>query len=133
MFDFHEKRKIRNFFYNKTSISVLFLLTIVLAHSVYNLYDVSREVKQKLNIRNTELFELESRAQVLQAKVNQITDGRGIEEELRNRFDVARADEQVVILIKDKKKEGSSTTTSTSTTSSDETSKKSFWDWFHFN
>ncbi len=45
--------------------------------------------------------------EVLEAKVQYLENDRGIEEELRNRFDVAKEGEQVVILLdrKDKKKE----------------------------
>lgn len=48
-----------------------------------------------------ELEALQQRAQALEANVDHLMDERGIEEELRNRFDVAKEGEQVVIILDD--------------------------------
>lgn len=99
MFDFHEKRKIRSIVYSKPVVAFLAFITIVLSFSVYHRYTVSEEMKHKLNIREDELHELEERATVLESKVQYLRDERGIEEELRNRFDVVKEGEQVIILV----------------------------------
>ncbi len=99
MFDFHEKRKIRSIVYSKPVVAFLMLVTIVLSFSVYHRYTVAEEMKQKLNVRENELHELEQRAEVLESKVQYLRDERGIEEELRNRFDVVKDGEQVIILV----------------------------------
>lgn len=105
MFDFHEKRKIRSFLYSKFVIGGLFLVAILLSFSVYDRYLVAGEMKLKLEERRTQLQEIKSRAQVLESKVQYFENDRGIEEELRNRFDVAKEGEQVVVLIDPKKNE----------------------------
>ena len=99
MFDFHEKRKIMSVLYSKVVIFVLIFITILMSVSVYNRFTVSQEMKEKLADKRIELAELETRAQVLDAKVKYLEDERGIEEELRNRFDVAKEGEQVVVLL----------------------------------
>lgn len=99
MFDFHEKRKIRNVVYSKASIGLVLLLTAVLSFSVYERFTVEGEMAEKREIKERELEELRHRSALLEAKVEHLKNDRGIEEELRSRFDVAKEGEQVVILL----------------------------------
>jgi cell division protein FtsB len=99
MFDFHEKRKIRSVLYSRPVVAFLCICTIILSFSVYHRYTVAREMKAKLSDREQELSELRSRAELLESKVEYLKNERGIEEELRNRFDVVKEGEQVIILI----------------------------------
>lgn len=99
MFDFHEKRKIRSFLYSKFVIGGLFLIAVFVSFSAYDRYTIAKEMKIKLEDRRVQLEEVKNRAQVLETKVEYFENDRGIEEELRNRFDVAKEGEQVVVLI----------------------------------
>jgi cell division protein FtsB len=99
MFDFHEKRKIRRVLYSKVSIALVFLLAFVIGRSVYERYTVEREMVAKLDERVAELDALKQRALLLEGKVDHLRNERGIEEELRNRFDVVKEGEQVVIIL----------------------------------
>ena len=101
MFDFHEKRKIRSIIYSRPVIIFLVLITVALSFSVYNRYAVAKDMKMKLIERENILKDMKQRAEVLDAQVKYLQDDRGIEEELRNRFDVAREGEQVIILVDD--------------------------------
>jgi cell division protein FtsB len=99
MFDFHEKRKIRSVLYSRPVIFVILLITILLSISTYNRYVVAKDMEAKLEARRGELDELERRAKAIESKVEYLKDERGVEEELRNRFDAVREGEQVVILL----------------------------------
>lgn len=99
MFDFHEKRKIRAVLYSKPFVGLLLVGAIMLSTSVYDRYLVSQEIRGKLEDRHRELEALEARADALEQKVQYLKDNRGVEEEIRNRFDVAKEGEQVVILL----------------------------------
>lgn len=99
MFDFHEKRKIRQILYSKAVFALLTILTALLLIAVYNRFTVAQETKEKLEERRADLEALETRAEVLNAKVDHLEEERGIEEELRNRFNVAKEGEQVVVII----------------------------------
>ncbi len=105
MFDFHEKRKIRRVLYSKVSIALVFLLALILGRSVYERYTVEREMAAKLDERIEELDALKQRAALLESKVEHLRDERGIEEELRNRFDVVKEGEQVVIILDEEHEE----------------------------
>lgn len=110
MFDFHEKRKIRRILYSKPAIAFIFLLAIFMSVSTYSRFIVERDMAQKLQDHENTLNALKQRAQVLGTKVDHLENERGIEEELRNRFDVAKEGEKVVVILDDK-----NTTASTST------------------
>lgn len=99
MFDFHEKRKIRNILYSWPVIVFLVFCTIFLSVSVYHRYTVAHDMSLKLSAREHELEALKQQAELLDSKVEYLKNDRGVEEELRNRFDVAREGEQVIILV----------------------------------
>ncbi len=124
MFDFHEKRKIRSFLYSKFVIGGLFLVAILVSFSAYDRYTIAKEMKVKLEDRRVQLEEIKNRAHVLETKVEYFENDRGIEEELRNRFDVAREGEQVVVLIDAKEEPDVQESEVTSEESSESVEKK---------
>ncbi len=133
MFDFHEKRKIRSFLYSKWVVLGILLLSAFFANSVYDRYTVASEMKAKLDVKRAELEELNQRAQALDSKVKYLEGERGIEEELRNRFDVIKEGEQVVILLDERRKEGEETNVSSGTILEDiEAEEKSFFGFLKF-
>jgi cell division protein FtsB len=101
MFDFHEKRKMRTVLYSRPVVFVIMLVTVLLSFSAYNRYSVAKDMEQKLDVKKQELRELEERARHIESKVEYLADERGVEEELRNRFDAIREGEQVIILLDD--------------------------------
>ncbi len=127
MFDFHEKRKIKSVLYSKPIIFGLFLIAVVMSVTVYDRYVVAKEMEGKLETKRAELELLKQRAEVLDAKVKYLEDERGIEEELRNRFDVARQGEQVVVLIDPKRGDVKETSTTPDKEETENIEEKSFW------
>jgi predicted amidophosphoribosyltransferase len=101
MFDFHEKRKIRRVIHSWPFIGAIVLVALVISLSVYERYTMEREMALKLEKRTEQLALLEVRAKLLEEKVSHLRNERGIEEELRTRFDVAKEGEQVVIILDD--------------------------------
>lgn len=130
MFDFYEKRKLRKIFFSFPIIGGIFLLGIALSFSVYDRYIVSKEMQQKLDDRYAELERLEERALLLESKVEYLSDERGLEEELRNRFDVAKEGEQVVVLVDSKRNQRA--TVSESLEDGSREDEKGFWDFIFF-
>lgn len=115
MFDFHEKRKIRRVVYSRFFIVGIFLITALIMMSVYERFTIEREMALKLSDRMQELETLQTRAATLEARVKHLRNERGIEEELRNRFDVVKEGEQVVVIIDDKVKTGDQSASSSAT------------------
>lgn len=131
MFDFHEKRKIRNIVFSKFTILILLILTILLSMSVFERFMALRAIAEKRAIREAELHELRQRAAALEAEVEYLQHGRGIEEELRNRFDVAKEGEQVIIIVDDEKGQETSIK-KLEQSDADSASTSSFWSFFTF-
>ncbi len=79
-------------------ILFLALLSILLILSVYKRFGVEREMAQRRNAVEQELLQLQQRKEQLQERVEYLEGERGIEEEIRKNFDVAKEGEQVIIL-----------------------------------
>ncbi|MCA9363876.1 hypothetical protein KC727_01500 [Candidatus Kaiserbacteria bacterium] len=99
MFDFYEKRKLRNILYSKWVVALLVLFIVLLAISTFRRFSVEREMAEKRFQKEQELELLKQRAALLEEKVGHMQNERGVEEELRQRFDVAKEGEQVIILL----------------------------------
>jgi len=81
------------------SILVLVVLIGFLSMSVYERYTTLREIAHKRVLKEEELHLLQEQQAALQANVEHFNEGRGVEEELRKRFDVAKEGEQVVVIV----------------------------------
>lgn len=101
MFDFYEKRKIRSLLYSKIVIAGILLLALWLGISTHERFVVEREMYERRTVKEVELEMLNERAADLKEKVEHLENNRGIEEELRNRFDVAKEGEQVIVIVDD--------------------------------
>lgn len=132
MFDFHEKRKIKSILYSKVVVGILLLISVLLSVSVYNRFVAAKEMQVKLDSRRTALHELEQRAEMLRAKVEYLDNDRGVEEELRNRFDVAREGEQVIILVNKHNENEDKTRENFSNSANGSEFKKSSFDFLKF-
>ncbi len=101
MFDFHEKRKIRTIVYSKIFIIFVFLVGVMIARSAYERFIVERAMAEKRDAKVSELNELELRLHSLEAEIARLKNNRGIEEELRSRFDAVREGEEIVVILED--------------------------------
>lgn len=113
--DFKRKQRIKQVVFSYTTIFALSAAVILLAMSVYERYQVEREMAARKEAVEEELQQLRVRAAALEADVEYLTDERGIEAEIRNRFDVAKEGEQVVIILDDEPLEHTQTPTTTVT------------------
>lgn len=99
MFDFYEKRKLREIFFSKAVAGIVFVLAILLSISAYSRYTAERETREKRVDRAHELEELNMRAAALESKVNHLESERGIENAIREQFDVAKEGEEVIVVV----------------------------------
>ena len=123
MFDFHEKRKLKGYLYSKLTIVSLFLIAGFLSLSVYTRFGVEREMAEKRESVARELESLQTQANALEAQVHGLQSERGIEEEIRNRYQVSKKGEQVVVVLG----EPTSGATSTAEASTTERATDRWW------
>lgn len=109
MLDFHQKRKVRAVMYHRATLIVLSILVLLSIHSVWSVYQKksTSEQAKEVALRRTE--ELRARDSELKSNIERLQTTRGIEEEIRSKFTVAKNGENMVVVVDDSKV-GTSTT-----------------------
>lgn len=105
MASFGKKKKITEYLYSKPSIAVLLVLIGFLSVAVFERYSVEREMSSRRTQTESTKNELIERKESLEERVEYLSGDRGIEEEIRKHFDVAKEGEKVIILVGDEKEE----------------------------
>lgn len=129
MFDFHEKRKIKSWVFSKSSIVILLALSLWFSGSVYERYKKERETAHTYTGRAAELGALKQQAAVLQEKVRYIQSDRGIEDEIRDRYDVVKKGERVAIVMDAPEADVSRESTATEATTTQSFLSRLFFFW----
>lgn len=99
MFDFHQKRKLRDFWGSRVTQAILFVIAFFLIMSAYNRYMIARDMADRRETAEVEVRALEKRRESLSEEVKYLSNERGQEAEMRRQFDIARDGEQVVIIL----------------------------------
>ncbi len=99
MREFQDKRRRRRVIYSLPVRLGLTLIIIALAGSVFRLYQKERPVRLERAILLKEVERLRARQQELAAEVEKLTTERGVEEEIREKFNVVKPGERVISLV----------------------------------
>ncbi len=112
MFEFHEKRKIKSVLYSRTTLAVLLVPILLMSYVAYGAYEKKEQASERREALSAELAVLENRAYDLEKDIAILSDPRGIESELRNRYEVGREGEEVIVFIDEEPEQdaGSSST-----------------------
>ena len=97
--DFHEKRKLKKLLYSKPTLIVLGFLVVWLSFNVFSMYKKERDTRLRRIEQREVLNELESREESLREEIERLSTERGIEEEVRSKFEVGKEGEEVVIIV----------------------------------
>ena len=111
MLDFQQKRKIRSIIYHRVTLIALFLLVLLMLHSTWNVYNKKSDSENMKNVSFKNVEELRGRSDDLRVKIDRLSTEAGIEEEIRSRFSVAKANEAMVIVVDDDTSKASTTPT----------------------
>ena len=98
---FGRKNLLRGMIFSKITLIFMLIMIVYLANSTYERYKVERTMNNRLIEVEEKHKELLERKQVLEDRVNYLKGESGIESEIRDHFDVAKAGEQVVIIVED--------------------------------
>ena len=101
MFGFHEKRKFKSFLYSKAFLVFMCIPVGFMSYAAYNAYERERETSMLRQELAKELVALERRSGELEKNIQNLEDPRGIETELRSRYDVGWEGEEVIILVEE--------------------------------
>jgi len=97
--EFTDRQKIRRFCYSKFTIAILAFFVIMLIPGVYGIYTKVSESSKARKSAERELVNLEAREKMLLDKVERGNSERGQEEQIREKFNVAKEGESVIVLV----------------------------------
>lgn len=98
---FGKENNYKEYIYSKPVILVLLVLMGFISMSVYERFGVERDMSHRRTSAESELERLQDRKIQIENRVEYLEGERGIEEEIRKNFDVAKEGEQVIILVGD--------------------------------
>ena len=99
----------RKFIYSIATIFVCGTLLFFLARSVWDVYQKNNLARKERNALLTEIAALEERKEKLESELERLETPRGLEEELRTKFQVSKPGEETVVLIEPRGESASST------------------------
>ena len=97
--EFYDKQKIRKFCYSKVTIAILMFFVAMMIPGVYGIYTKVSESSRDRKAAEHELVDLEAREKMLVEKVERGNSDRGQEEQIREKFNLAKEGESVLILV----------------------------------
>jgi len=103
MREFQQRRIWRRLMYSKLSIFLLFIVFLFFVFSIIGVYSKSREAIRKNDEVSTEFNELKAKKEYFEAEVRRLNTNAGVEEELRNKFQIAKPGEKVLVIVDDSK------------------------------
>ncbi len=99
MLQFQEKRRLKSFLSSKMTLVVAIVLVIFVARGAWGVWGKEHESKANLAAADAGLAELEQRQKLLAAEVARLETSRGVEEEIRNKFQAVKPGEDVAIIV----------------------------------
>ncbi|MBT3282976.1 hypothetical protein HN375_02345 [bacterium] len=117
MLDFHEKRRFKRLLYSKVTLVILGFIVIWLAFAVWSMYKKERDTRLRRIEQKEVLNELEGREESLREEIERLSTERGIEQEVRSKFEVGKDGEEMIIIVDNPEDEGFS----------NKEIKKTFW------
>lgn len=99
MFDFYEKRKVKKLLHSRVVLTVLCIPVVLMMYAAYNAYEKKQETSERRSELSARLAGLEERRTELEQDIDMLNDPRGVEAELRSRYEVGKEGEEVVVFV----------------------------------
>lgn len=99
MREYQEKRKIMRRLYSKTSIVILLVIMVLVARGVFGLSVKEKESRMEVARLTKQKGEIEARLYTVAKNNEMLATPQGIEYEIRNKFDVVKEDESVIVVV----------------------------------
>lgn len=102
MLEFSQRRRLRRMLYSKPVAIALLLLVGFLSYTTYGMYQTSHEAYLRKQTAAAKLADLEERQDFLTGEIARLKTDRGVEAEVRQKFDVAKEGEKVIVIVEEK-------------------------------
>ena len=90
MADFQKRKKLRRIFYSPLSIALFAVIAFFLAKGAWNIFEKEQLARGEAEVAQANLALLEGRQTALLAEIDRLQSARGIEEELRAKFNATK-------------------------------------------
>lgn len=99
MREFQQKQKIKKRIYSKTAILFLLVLIFFTTRGVYGIYKKESESRREVERVEKKKNEIQNRLTFVTKSVGLLSTDQGIETEIRNKFDVVKSGEKVIVVV----------------------------------
>lgn len=120
MRDFIKKKRYYKILYSRIILLLLIVLTVIFGKGAWNMYKKERIANENLINAERELINIKEREGFLNVQISTAGTQKGIEKEIRKKFDVVKEGEKVIMIV-DKSED---------TENLDTGNKTGFWKWF---
>ena len=97
--DFHKKQRMRKILFSRAMLLVLIGISALIIFNTWGLYVKERNARAVRREEEREHAELQTQSTFLESEIIRLQTSAGIEEEIRQRFGVAKEGEKVIILL----------------------------------
>lgn len=97
--DLQERRRIKNFLQSPVLLFVLLITAIILVRSNYNIYKTNQSARISRDESDRKLASLREESGRLNMELEKLGTERGREDELRNKFQITKAGEEVLVVV----------------------------------
>lgn len=116
------RRRRNSLLYSPLTAALLMILVVLLGRGVWGVVEKEQEARRQLEAAAAEQSALQERETYLQSEIKRLSTPRGVEEELREKFGVAKEGEEVIVVVSPPQNENSS--------SAEKNLWQEFFDWF---
>ncbi|MFA6999929.1 MAG: septum formation initiator family protein [Candidatus Paceibacterota bacterium] len=104
MSEFNRKNKY-NFWHSPLILIVLFCILILFAYNIIGLIEKERETTEKKNVILSNIETLRNREKTLSNDIGKLKTEEGVEETIRDKYQVVKEGEKMVVIVDEEKKE----------------------------
>ncbi|MFA6889040.1 MAG: septum formation initiator family protein, partial [Candidatus Woesearchaeota archaeon] len=99
------RKKMHSFWYSPLALLVLFFILVVFAYSIIGLIEKEREVSEKKDLVLSQIDTLRNRENLITKDIEKLKTSEGIEETIRDKYQVVKEGEKMVVIVDQEKKE----------------------------
>lgn len=94
-----EKMLIHKILFGKIGLLILVIVFAIFAKGTWSVYQKASYAEENHDRAQQELQEIVAREEALKEELERLNTERGLEEEIRQKFDVGREGEQLIVLV----------------------------------
>ena len=107
LLEFYEKRRLKRLVFSKPFLVFMGIVACFLALPTWSAYEKMSETKHARIAIAAELDELKEREHELEQEIERLETPRGIEEEIRQKYEVGRGGEEMILIVDPQQEEES--------------------------